>query len=73
MPLPRKGNNMSKFINVEPDWNNMFNVAISITNTQIDKNNGQKFVVEMLKYGQRLYLQDKKHKTSKKRPITDLL
>ena len=54
MPLPRKGNNMSKFINVEPDWNNMFNVAISITNTQIDKNNGQKFVVEMLKYGQRL-------------------
>ena len=60
MPLPRKGNNMSKFINVEPDWNNMFNVAISITNTQIDKNNGQKFVVEMLKYGQRLYLQDKK-------------
>ncbi len=73
MPLPRKGNNMSKFINVEPDWNNMFNVAISITNTQIDKNNGQKFVVEMLKYGQRLYLQDKKNKTSKKRPITDLL
>ena len=64
---------MSKFINVEPDWNNMFNVAISITNTQIDKNNGQKFVVEMLKYGQRLYLQDKKNKTSKKRPITDLL
>ena len=60
MPLPRKGNNM-------------FNVAISITNTQIDKNNGQKFVVEMLKYGQRLYLQDKKNKTSKKRPITDLL
>ena len=73
MPLPRKGNNMSKFINVEPDWNNMFNVAISITNTQIDKNNGHKFVVEMLKYGQRLYLQDKKNKTSKKRPITDLL
>ena len=73
MPLPRQGNNMSKFINVEPDWNNMFNVAISITNTQIDKNNGQKFVVEMLKYGQRLYLQDKKNKTSKKRPITDLL
>ena len=73
MPLPRKGNNMSKFINVEPDWNNMFNVAISITNTQIDKNNGQQFVVEMLKYGQRLYLQDKKNKTSKKRPITDLL
>ena len=73
MPLPRKGNNMSKFINVEPDWNNMFYVAISITNTQIDKNNGQKFVVEMLKYGQRLYLQDKKNKTSKKRPITDLL
>tara|TARA_Y100000114_G_scaffold106035_1_gene99317 strand:+ start:432 stop:653 length:222 start_codon:yes stop_codon:yes gene_type:complete len=73
VPLPRKGNNMSKFINVEPDWNNMFNVAISITNTQIDKNNGQKFVVEMLKYGQRLYLQDKKNKTSKKRPITDLL
>ena len=73
MPLPKKGNNMSKFINVEPDWNNMFNVAISITNTQIDKNNGQKFVVEMLKYGQRLYLQDKKNKTSKKRPITDLL
>lgn len=73
MPLPRKGNNMSKFINVEPDWNNMFNVAISITNTQIDKNNGQKFVVEMLKYGQRLYLQDKKNKTRKKRPITDLL
>ena len=73
MPLPRKGNNMSKFINVEPDWNNMFNVAISITNTQIDKNDGQKFVVEMLKYGQRLYLQDKKNKTSKKRPITDLL
>ena len=73
MPLPRKGNNMSKFINVEPDWNNMFNVAISITNTQIDKNNGQKFVVEMLKYGQRLYLQDKKNTTSKKRPITDLL
>ena len=73
MPLPRKGNNMSKFINVEPDWNNMFDVAISITNTQIDKNNGQKFVVEMLKYGQRLYLQDKKNKTSKKRPITDLL
>ena len=64
---------MSKFINVEPDWNNMFNVAISITNTQIDKNNGQKFVVEMLKYGQRLYLQDKKNKTRKKRPITDLL
>ena len=43
-------------INVEPNWENMFNVAISITNTQIDKNNGQQIVVEMLKFGQRLYV-----------------
>ncbi len=43
-------------INVEPNWENMFNVAISITNTQIDKNNGQQIVVEMLKFGQRLFV-----------------
>jgi hypothetical protein len=65
---------MSEYINVEPDWNNMFNVAISITNTQIDKNNGQQFVIEMLKYGQRLYLQDKENsKPVKKRPISELI
>ena len=43
-------------IKIEPDWENMFNVAISIVNTQIDKNNGKGIVVEMLKFGQRLYV-----------------
>jgi len=43
-------------INVEQDWENMFNVAISVTNTQIDKKKGQQLVVEMLKFGQRLFV-----------------
>ena len=43
-------------IKIEPDWENMYNVAISIVNTQIDKNNGKGIVVEMLKFGQRLYV-----------------
>jgi len=43
-------------IKIEPDWENMYNVAISIVNTEIDKNNGKGIVVEMLKFGQRLYV-----------------
>ncbi len=54
-------------INVEPNWENMFNVAISITNTQIDKNNGQQIVVEMLKFGQRLFVDTYKKDNERKK------
>ena len=64
---------MSRTIRNEPNWENLFAAAIRISETNIDKNEGQQLVVEMLEYGQRLYLQDKKNKEVKKIPITKLI
>ena len=64
---------MPRTIRNEPNWENLFAAAIRISETNIDKDEGQQLVVEMLKYGQRLYLQDKKNKEVKKIPITKLI
>ena len=64
---------MPRTIRNEPNWENLFAAAIRIPETNIDKNEGQQLVVEMLKYGQRLYLQDKKNREVKKIPITKLI
>ncbi len=44
-------------IDITPDWDAMFEFAIRIVETEIDKTNGQQLVVEMLKYGQRMHSQ----------------
>ena len=51
---------MPRTIRNEPNWENLFAAAIRISETNIDKNEGQQLVVEMLEYGQRLYLERKK-------------
>jgi len=40
---------------VEPNWAGMFQYAQSIAEREISENNGRDVVVEMLKYGERLY------------------
>ena len=72
---------MARTIRNEPNWENLFAAAIRISETNIDKDEGQQLVVEMLKYGQRLYLERKKMTEHSdeimcwgpKKPITDLL
>ena len=41
-------------INVEPEWNVLFNRAIEIVHSRMDEAQGRDFVIEMLEYGQRL-------------------
>ena len=41
-------------INMEPHWPSMFDMAKEITTSQITKDNGQEFVLEMLAFGKRL-------------------
>ena len=52
-----KESNM-KTIHNPPDWSNMFNIAIKIVETSLRQNNQVPFVVEMLKYGQRMHNND---------------
>ena len=65
---------MPRTIRNEPNWENLFAAAVRISETNIDKSEGQQMVVEMLEFGKRLYLEEQKRiKLSEKRPITDLL
>ncbi len=43
-----------KTINLEPNWQAMFDVAMNIVKTEIRKEKGMGIVVEMLDYGKRL-------------------
>jgi len=43
-----------KVMNVEPNWQGMFDFAINIARTEIDKGKGRGVVLEMLEYGKRL-------------------
>ncbi len=47
---PRK----PKVMNVEPNWQGMFDFAINIARTEIDEGKGRGVVLEMLEYGKRL-------------------
>tara|TARA_Y100001963_G_scaffold140513_1_gene207625 strand:+ start:3153 stop:3398 length:246 start_codon:yes stop_codon:yes gene_type:complete len=52
----------SNFISLEPEWHGMFNFAISLTKDSIPKDKGMDTVIEMLKFGQRLYAENKELK-----------
>ena len=48
---------MPTTINVEPNWENMFEVSIAIVNSIQKTPKGQKdLIIEMLRYGKRLHV-----------------
>ena len=50
-----------KTINVEPNWQRMFDYAVAIVRKEIPEDQGQQTVIEMLDYGKRLHAaRDKK-------------
>ena len=52
----------SNFISCEPEWHGMFNYAIHMTKDSVPKDKGMETIVEMLKFGQRLYAQNEELK-----------
>jgi len=46
---------MTRTINLEPDWAEMFRFAARIAEREISEDKGQQVVVQMLQYGERLY------------------
>ena len=46
-----------KKINVEPNWENLFEVCISQVNAKVKKEHARDLIVEMLQFGKRLYLE----------------
>jgi len=46
---------MTRTINLEPNWADMFRYAARIAEREIPKDKGQEVVVQMLQYGERLY------------------
>ena len=46
--------NLPETIDITPDWQGMFRYAIRLTEHGLSKGEGQRLVVEMLMYGQRL-------------------
>ena len=43
-----------KTINVEPNWQGIFNYAIAVARKEIPEDQGQQTVIEMLEFGKRL-------------------
>jgi|6_EtaG_2_1085325.scaffolds.fasta_scaffold324405_2 hypothetical protein len=46
----------TEYVELTPNWAQLFNYAIAKVKSEIDHDNGRDFVVEMLEYGKRLYL-----------------
>ena len=43
-----------KTINVEPNWQRIFDYAVAIVRAEIPEDQGQQTVIEMLEFGKRL-------------------
>jgi len=46
-----------KKINVEPNWENLFELCTSQVRAKVKKEDARDLIVEMLQFGKRLYLQ----------------
>tara|TARA_Y100000310_G_scaffold317483_1_gene370405 strand:- start:149 stop:334 length:186 start_codon:yes stop_codon:yes gene_type:complete len=46
---------MPEDVNIEPNWENVFNFAIQLVEDGLPKESGRDTVKEMLQYGQRLH------------------
>ena len=46
----------TEYVELTPNWAQLFNYAIAKVKSEIDHDNGRDFVVEMLEYGKSLYI-----------------
>lgn len=49
-----KGHNQLDTMDITPNYQGFFSLAIEIAKSQVGKDNGQDLIVEMLEYGQRM-------------------